>query len=371
MKKISILLVMLAIGLPCLYADDYNNDDIYYNPKKEKKIAVNKQKSNYIADFSNIDPDEYNRRGQYYLTPIDTIGSFVENGEDFIYTQQIQKFYNPTIVIDNSNLLADVLNNSYGNINVIYEGGYPYFLPIYSNVYPYYRNPWIWGSGWNLGWNLGWNISWNIGWYDPWYAWNYPVYGSPWYWNWGPSWGWGPGWRPVPVRPIRPYYADYRPGNHTVGARPGWTGSTRPSVRPSGVSRPGVTTRPTVSGNHTAGTRPGVSSRPSVTTRPGVLNKPQTSITRPSQSSNPTPAVSNGGTKRGGYNSGSSTQRNSSNNSNKNSYNRNTTTNNSNSYNRNSNNSGSMRGGYNGGGRSSGGYSGGSRGNAGRTGGRR
>ena len=61
-----------------------------------------------------------NMQGGSLQMPADTIGLRAENGEDFpVYTQQIQKYYNPTIVLDNAELLADVLNNSYGNVDIV------------------------------------------------------------------------------------------------------------------------------------------------------------------------------------------------------------------------------------------------------------
>lgn len=251
-------------------------DDIYYNPKKStqsSKSGQSKTNSNYIANFQDMDVDAYNMRGQYYSSPVDTIGADTEAGQDFVYTTQIQKYYNPTIVVDNQNLLADVLENSYGNVNVEFNiNGIPTFGPYYS----YY--PSRWG---NLYWDLtpGWSISW--GWSQPWwgsaYSWGWgPAwgYGSAWAWspgwNWGPSWnwGWGPslgwgGWAPgwVPPRPGHAYYADYRPGgNRPVGANGGWAQNTRPGGNYSQH-------RPVGNGN-----RPyyGTSGRPSGSSNSGI-----------------------------------------------------------------------------------------------------
>ena len=206
-KNYIAIIALIACGGTAI-AQDYF-DDIYYNPKKDssskvKESAAKAQQSYYIADMANMDVDAYNRRGdQYYVSEIDTIGSVVENGEDFVYTQQIQKYYNPTIVVDNANLLGDVLSNAYGNVDIIINNnGYPVFgpyngwnYPYYSSVwnYPYYStvwNPWNWGWGLSFG---GWG--WNIGWYDPWYSWGW----SPGWWNPRPSWGWRPGWHPGPI----------------------------------------------------------------------------------------------------------------------------------------------------------------------------
>ena len=160
MRKLFYCLTAIALVSPLgLSAQEY--DDIYYNPKKDKTASTStkKKKSYYIKDFENIDVDEYNRRGQYYNSPVDTIGKHAENDEDFVYTQQIQKFYNPTIVVDNSDILQDVLLNSYGNVEIVFDNGLPTFAPFYGYSWPYY-------SGFYYGWN------------DPW------------------CWGWGPAWRP-------------------------------------------------------------------------------------------------------------------------------------------------------------------------------
>lgn len=159
----------MSAGGQLATAQGYYDDDIYYNPKKDKSAQTGKKRtaSNYIADMADMDVDTYNRRGQYYMSPIDTIGAATENGEDFVYTQQIQKYYNPTIVVDNADVLEDILENSYGNVDIeINANGVPVFLPSYPWSYSY---RWGWPS-WG-----GWSISL----YDPWFSFN---------WGWGPSW---------------------------------------------------------------------------------------------------------------------------------------------------------------------------------------
>ena len=214
--------LVLALSAQTLLAQDMYDDDIYYNPKKDTSVVQKNQRSqsNYIADFSNMDVDTYNMRGLFMPLPVDTIGAGVENGEDFIYTQEIQKYYNPTIVIDNAELLADVLNNSYGNVDIIInDNGSIGFAP-WSYAWPYsYYDPWRPGWGWN--WNIG------FGYYDPWYMWGYGPG-----WGWGPGWGYGPGWYPgwtwgPALGGYR--YADRTPGgSRRVGANAGWASSTRP-----------------------------------------------------------------------------------------------------------------------------------------------
>ncbi|MCH5239562.1 MAG: hypothetical protein J1F38_05020 [Muribaculaceae bacterium] len=234
-KRIFITMSVIMAGVGSLLAQDFF-DDVYYNPKKDKSATTvstvrqttsktsTSQQSGYIADMGNMDVDAYNRRGsQYFVSQIDTIGSAVENGEDFIYTQQIQKFYNPTIVVDNATVLGDVLSNAYGNVDIIInDNGYPVFAPYYGWNWPYYSSIW---SPWNWGFNIG-PWGWSVGWYDPWYSWN---------WGWGPGWwnpapprpgwgpGWGPGWRPGPGA-----IASWSPnGNRPAAPRPGWSGTTQ------------------------------------------------------------------------------------------------------------------------------------------------
>ena len=255
------MIALFACGGTAM-AQDYF-DDIYYNPKKDTTATTTvkkEKKSNYISNFEDIDVDAYNRRGeQYYVSQIDTIGTSVENGEDFVYTQQIQKYYNPTIVVENANSLGDILANARGNVEiVINDNGYPVFAPWYGYNWPYYSSVW---SPWSWGLNIG-PWGWNVGWYDPWYAWNW---GPSWGWGpgWGPSWGWGPGWGPGPSWGPAPLpVATWSPrGNRTVGPRPGWSaptpsgGGNIAAHRPAGNygggnmgnSRPGgmqTTTRP-------------------------------------------------------------------------------------------------------------------------------
>lgn len=236
-KNFLTLIALLAFGGTALAQNFF--DDVYYNPKKDTSVTTAKQKkqSNYISDRANMDVDTYNRRGnQYYISQIDTIGTAVENGEDFIYTQQIQKYYNPTIVVDNANALGDILSNAYGNVDiVINNNGYPVFAPYYGWNWPYYSSVW---SPWNWGFSVG-SWGWSIGWYDPWYSWGWgPAWGPGPSWAWGPSWGpgwgpaWGPAWRPGPIASWNPH------GNRPGGPRPGWSHATQHQPHMGGLNRP-------------------------------------------------------------------------------------------------------------------------------------
>lgn len=240
MKKFVILSLFFALGLPSVMADVFDEDDIYYNPKKEKTAEKKKKQSYYIKDFQDMDVDEYNRRGQYYASPVDTIGYAVENGEDFVYTQQIQKFYNPTIVVDNAELLADVLDNSYGNVEVVYDfSGVPSFVSPYLYGWPYsypsWSRDWLFCPYWSIAWgpSVGWGPTWS--WWGPAWGWSpYSTWGPSYGWSWGFSYGWGPtygwGWRPGWNRPSPGYIAHhYRPGgNRPAGPGHNWASSTRP-----------------------------------------------------------------------------------------------------------------------------------------------
>lgn len=229
-KKSYIAMIALIGCMGSAMAQDYF-DDVYYNPKKDNRATKQeKVTSTYISNMGDMDVDLYNRRGeQYYVSQIDTIGSRVENGEDFVYTQQIQKYYNPTIVVENASNLGDILANARGNVEiVINDNGYPVFSPWYGySWWPYYSSvwsPWSWGInvgpwGWSIGWNApiySWSWGWGPGWGPAWG----PAWGPGWAPGWGPGWGpgpGGPGWRPGPM-------AHYAPrANRPVGPRPGWS----------------------------------------------------------------------------------------------------------------------------------------------------
>lgn len=235
---------ILAVAGTSVQAQEF--DDIYYNPKNDKALSTTEKKgkkSTYIKDFSTLDVDTYNRRGQYYESPIDTIGAKAEGGEDFVYTQKIQKFYNPTIVVDNAAVLADVIDNSYGNVEIVFDNGLPYFNSVYGwpGYYDYYTwvPSWRWGGPYSWSYSPVWGFefwpSWSLGpsWaWGPslsWTWWNSPV------WGFGPSWvwgsPWGPGWGPT----WGGYYADYAPWGRQPN-RPGsnWANNTRPGYNYNG-----------------------------------------------------------------------------------------------------------------------------------------
>ena len=324
------MMALLSCGVGIVNAQD-DFDDIYYNPKKtaledvkeraSKVVATRNAQSNYISNMADMDVDAYNRRGeQYYVSDIDTIGSRAENGEDFIYTQQIQKYYNPTIVVENANALGDVLTNAYGNVDIIInDNGYPVFGPYYGWNWPYYST-W-WSPSWYWNWNFG-GWGWSIGWYNPWYSWAWgPGWnpGPPWRPGWGgPAWGPGPGlpprpmatWsqggnRPMgggvrPATPPRPMTSTGRPGQSMSIPSKGSSGVRNPvrqpantsptntgGVRPSGVVNNGGrwSYNQTPAGSQTQGNRVNgnVGNRPGVSNQPAVNNSGTQKGTSPSR----------------------------------------------------------------------------------------
>lgn len=297
----------LALALPASAQDLF--DDIYYNPdKKTSTSAVVAPVQQYeVESVPEIDVDAYNRRGFFFvpdsagytLQPVDSVGA------DFANTRQIERFYNPDLLVGSADSLAVAQayaaapSGAYGytqaqpevNIYVanidpyLYYGpgyGYPYYYsPYWGN--PYWGNPYwggaYWGPGWS--WSWGWNPGWGPGW----------------------DWGWGPGAVGPPPAPGRPYnprhpgaMASNRPnygggsiGNNppSSGQRPGVAsrhpGSSQAGVTSGSAARPG-TSRPAYrytgnfkpaqnNGTLTTTSRPSITMQPSVTTngrRPGV-----------------------------------------------------------------------------------------------------
>lgn len=326
--KPSCLLLTLALGMAGTGLAQTEYDDIYYvaparntQSKPAAAAGTTLPGTNYVPDMSAVDIDAYNRRGEYsYTSPLDTIGAAAGAADDFVYTQQIQQYINPTIVVDNQDALQQILNGTYGNVNVIYNGMTPYLLPTYyarnwPNIFdttlPFYwrswtyrygaSSPWMWSALYSYIWNMDspWGPNW--GWA--------PFWGSPWtyYWNtWNP-WGWGCyypyynwGWHHP--RHNRHWAANHwRPGmTQTSGARPGWSGHNRPGYT---YGRPGS------SGSYGGGNghRPVNPARPgngngNNNHRPGIVNPGVSGNT--TATARPNPAVNPG---RPGYNHGTNT----------------------------------------------------------------
>lgn len=252
------------------------------------------------------DVDEYNRRGIFARSNVDSIpaDSLYDN---FAYTNRLERFHNHDIVAgsDDEELKELYYTNNQApttTINVYVQDSWPYYYNPYRLGY--------FGPSWSLSWGFGYRpwVSWGWGWgYDPYWDWGPSWAWGP-AWGWGPSWGWaGPSWGWAhPGRPStglgssmthRPAYA----GTHGVrpaagvGSRPG-AGSAIHNLPGAGVgSRPGYngssTTRPGIS---SGGLRPGANVRPgansgSTTTRPGYMQnrRPSSSSSYNGQGSRP------------------------------------------------------------------------------------
>lgn len=142
--KRNYLLILASVLTPLLVSgQSYYDDDIYYNPsklKKTEKREVKKQKTEETADFEEPtyqvytsnprDVDEYNRRGAYKVSA-DTISAdtVVANPDVFQYTERMERFDNPTIVVssDDSRLkelyYADNVNIYVGTPSVTWSIG--------------------------------------------------------------------------------------------------------------------------------------------------------------------------------------------------------------------------------------------------------
>lgn len=187
MRHLSILLGLFLLGTSTTMAQW---DDIYYNPNKKEKNKIEKT-DNLTTGRTDITVDQYNMRGFGVTSAlaIDTIGAQVASEPDFVYTGQIQKYYNPTIVVDNADVLADVINNSYGNVNVIINNGRP-VIDVYDYNWPYYYWPSYPNvSGWCLPtWPLYWTRNYGYNWCGP-YSWAYSPFNpynsyNPYWWMW-------------------------------------------------------------------------------------------------------------------------------------------------------------------------------------------
>lgn len=279
-KSLAILSLVLGTAFSSV-AQDYYDDDIYYNPEKAKKeqaekakkAAEAKRKANqplpgsdqYVVYTDNTrNVDEYNRR---YVNREVVDTTLNENG-DFVYTRRIERFYNPEIVSGSGN---EDLQYNYYEAQAEKESS-----PTYVNVYvndPWYSNSWRYPYYYT---SWGWDpYYWGPGWYGPSWSWS---------WNWGPSWGWGPswawnwgpgwgylvgGWHPAP--PYRPSVGGmitHRPNhgnNYNYGYAPTY-GGRRPGNMGNGNYQNNTNGNYNNSGNHnnnyngtgtTGGRRPG------------------------------------------------------------------------------------------------------------------
>lgn len=334
------LLALVALGRSfTAYAQGYDDDDIYYNPSKSQKTTKTekKQKSNAtkvtVVDYPaadsytvmpgqgvNIDVDTYNRRGIFANDTTSVAARKTSDPGSFEYTQQIERFYNPRVIIESPDetVVQYYYSDPTPNINIVVN------TPGYWGYSPYYYgSPWYWGTPYtSWRWNY-WN-SWNAWAYDPWY------WGPSWSWSWGgyypgywggyyPGyWGgyypgyWGPAYRPShtpgwanrPSGNVRPGASTIRPSHSTGNYRPGSSRGTRPaygtSTTPSTHYTPGRGTNRSAGSSRSGYTRPSGSDNGSGY-RPGSSRSNNSNYSYPSNnnSNRSTPSYRSSGSSRG------------------------------------------------------------------------
>ena len=147
MKKY--ILIILSISLPLLsFAQRYDYDDIYFNPKKDIVKTV--------VDPSNKVDNAYSDELKY-----DNYQDTIPFDEEMSCTDRIQKFHRG----GNSNSLDYMLSSDYTNVFILDEG--QYHVSVYNDnvdiyeygyypYYPYYSySPYYYGYDWRY--NYYWN----------------------------------------------------------------------------------------------------------------------------------------------------------------------------------------------------------------------
>jgi hypothetical protein len=355
------------------FAQDYYEDDIYYNPSKKKteqqttrtkvasKASSTTQRYTYptynvgtvVADYAaadtydlpvgrtDISVDDYNRNGQFLVADSVAADSLSDN-DSFAYTRRIERFYNSDVVASsNDNELKEYYysDDPVTSLNVY----------VIDPTWGWYGSPWSWRywSPWHYAYYDPWGWSWGFSWgWDPLFSW---------------SWGWGgPAWYPGHIHGFGGGFG----GGHFADAGHNWRSS---SVGASQTHRAAGLAGSSMRGRASAGYSPNGTSRPGNAYRGRYASSVNgsNSTGRNSSFSPSTGSSRNSSTSRSRVNSYNSNNSNSSSSSRNNSYNSNSS---SNSYRSSgagrTHSSGSFGGG--------GGFGGGSRGggNAGGGGGR-
>ncbi len=179
MKRFCIFLLVAGLSISAFAQYDDIYDGSTYKSKKETKEVTTSTSTNTRSI------DEYNRVGTTQTSS--NVASDLDLEEDYHYTKEIVKYYDPTAVtIEN-----------------------PEYVYIYNNTDPEEQA----NSSANIYVNLGWTNWYSPWYYDSWFAWN--PWGSIWYDPWyDPFWvhpySHYPGY--YPYAPYRPYpYAPYHP----------------------------------------------------------------------------------------------------------------------------------------------------------------
>ncbi len=342
MKRSSLFIIAATFSAQFAMGQGFYDDDIYYNPSKVKNTTVvttQKTASTYtdfeapeyqVYSTSPRDVDEYNRRGVYAQRDSVSTDSLKADSDVFQYTERMERFDNPTIVISSGDSRLKELYYA-DNVNIYIGTPSTYFsFGTYSpwwSTYSYYNDFWYGYNYWNWGW--GWHS------YRPYCSWGWcdPFWGSSYHYGWGGyDWGYphhhhGGGWHPNYTdggrRPIsghmnnggrRPALASeaggFRGGDsyRTTGRRPSSSSYTPINSQPSRINN----NRPTTTYNGYRG-----SSSSSYQSSQSSGRRPSTSIdrspsyTNPNRSTNSTPTYrqstnNSGSSSFGGYRGGSS-----------------------------------------------------------------
>lgn len=242
--------MMFAVASMAM-ADNYFDDDIYYDASKAKKsqkvgtATKTPQVLRYepvmeTVDYSTYsgsmrDVDEYNRQGMYSSYSDTLGGDSILNIDGYTYTNRIERFYNPEVVSGSGNQeLIDSYSVNQPVVNIYVDSFWdPYPSWTWGYSYPWYS--------WNYTFYTGvWNPYWiSYSWYNPWYwdpyCHHYPYY-APHHHHHGPAYyPHHSGVRPTPSSAYRPH----RSGNRTGSvSRPGYTRNNRAGSNPSvGLNR--------------------------------------------------------------------------------------------------------------------------------------
>ena len=214
MKKMYLLAVLMAATMP--FTAMAQDDDLYFNPKKEVKKqaehraqlqrAYAEQKARRDSIYalywsgSNRSVDEYNRGGRF-LSHYENVGKD-SLGNDIIQFH-VGKGVAPDSIYDDAYFAqkyADPEEDFSRTREMSRWDGYynPWFYDYYGYGPYYWRSRmWGWHNPWRYGYYAGWYDPWFDPWYDPWYYGYAGWYGgwySPWYYGWGGyynPWYWG------------------------------------------------------------------------------------------------------------------------------------------------------------------------------------
>ena len=214
MKRKYLLAVLIAATMPL--TSMAQDDDLYFNPKKEAKEKAERRAllqrqyaeqrarrdSIYRLNWSGSDRsvDEYNRGGRIF--------SHYENvGKDSLGNDIIQfhvgKGVAPDSIYDDAYFAQKYADRDEDFVRTRemsrWDGFYdPWFYDYYGYGPYYWRSRmWGWHNPWRYGYYAGWYDPWFDPWYDPWYYGYCGWYGGwydPWYYGWGGyynPWYWG------------------------------------------------------------------------------------------------------------------------------------------------------------------------------------